>query len=338
MLEISKELKDKIIELNDILNKNYKIIKDIKRKDKRNFVESNVGKIEKVNRLMSKKLEQISNKGGIVGVDGSRNKLGGTYPHFVEVFQGLAKSTIKKDNPIFEADFYTPICSEKEKDILFHISKENPSKEEISSFIRNYKLAYIELEVAIKAVDQLQPYVIMMDGSLIRYKIECTEKWYDLRKKCEENNIILIGVIKDIKTSIIGDKLIEEGVIPANIDYLYDREILYGLLDYGEMIIIDEDNLVEKKDDFNSCFIRTSKEPTVIGMDILNSQKDFIKEMADLVFTLTPEKSRGVPMWLDIVDNEVKISDNMMKGLLEKYLDRDILEKLFISERSKRTL
>jgi hypothetical protein len=38
------------------------------------------------------------------------------------------------------------------------------------------------------------------------------------------------------------------------------------------------------------------------------------------------------------VDKEVKISDKMMRGILETALDREILEKLFISERDKRWL
>ncbi len=59
--------------------------------------------------------------------------------------------------------------------------------------------------------------------------------------------------------------------------------------------------------------------------------------MARLVFTLTPENSRGVPpLWLDIVDKEVKISDEIMRGLMERYMDRGIYERFFVSERDKR--
>jgi len=60
--------------------------------------------------------------------------------------------------------------------------------------------------------------------------------------------------------------------------------------------------------------------------------------MARLVFTLTPKYSRGVPLWLDIIDNEVKIPDQMIRGILESYLDRRIFEMLFVSERDKRTM
>ena len=84
--------------------------------------------------------------------------------------------------------------------------------------------------------------------------------------------------------------------------------------------------------------MRSSQSPTVIGMDIIDSQKPYLEEMSRLIFTLTPENSRGVPLWLDLVDKEVQISDAIMKNLLERYLDRDIYERFFVSERARRTL
>ena len=48
--------------------------------------------------------------------------------------------------------------------------------------------------------------------------------------------------------------------------------------------------------------------------------------------------SRGVPLWLDIVDKDVKITDEILTTLLEEYLDRDVYERFFISERDKRSL
>ncbi len=75
----------------------------------------------------------------------------------------------------------------------------------------------------------------------------------------------------------------------------------------------------------------------VIGIDIIESQSQKLEEMARLVLTLTPENSRGVPLWLDIVDKEVKISDDMMKALMERYLERGIYERYFVSERDKRS-
>lgn len=338
MLQVSNQLKDKILELNGMLNKKYESLFNLDKRKLRKFVEKNVGRIEKVNKLSSKDLEKYSKGGGIVGVDGSKNKFGGAYPHFIEVFQSLAKSTTVKDSPIYMADFYTPLYLEKERDIISNITKENPTKEDINSFLTKYKLSSIEVEVAIKAAEELKPLIIMMDGSLIRYKIEASDKWNELKRICEERGIILIGIIKDIKTNILGNSLNEHEMISNSVEYLYDRELLYGILEYGEMLIIEDKNIKKYEEGLSPCFIRASKEPTVIGIDLLNTQGNYIKEMAQLVLTLTPEKSRGVPLWIDIIDSEVRISDKMLYGLLEKFIDRKLLEKLFVSERSKRTL
>lgn len=330
MYSIDDNLKEKIMFLNSILSEKYKKVFSLDEGFIREFIEEKVGPIRKVEKLNREELMYYYKKGGILGVDGSRNRIGGAYPHFVEIYQGLAKSTLYKDRPIYKADFYTPLYDER---------IENPmedSREEEES-IRNRKLSTIEIEAALEGIKQLNPYAVMMDGSLIRYDIESFSRWMELRKECEERGIILVGVIKDIKTSIIGDLLKEDKNLSID-ECFYDRELLYGILEYGEMIAIHGEVTKKTKEGFSSLFMRSSNAPTVIGMDILDSQKEHLEEMARLVLTLTPEDSRGVPLWIDIVDSEVKISDDMIRGLMESYLDRQILEMLFVPERDKRTL
>ncbi|QQY79876.1 NurA domain-containing protein [Keratinibaculum paraultunense] len=330
MYSINNNLKEKILELNSILSEKYGKVLSLDETFIRDFIEENVGYIQKVDKLSREELMYYYQKGGILGVDGSRNRIGGAYPHFVEIYQGLAKSTLYKDRPIYKADFYTPLYDERIENLM------EDSREQEES-IRNRKLSTIEIEAALEGIRQLNPYAVMMDGSLIRYDIESFSHWIELRKECERRGIILVGVIKDIKTSIIGDLLKEDEDL--NIDEcFYDRELLYGILEYGEMITIHGEVTKKTKEGFSSLFMRSSKAPTVIGMDILDSQKKHLEEMARLVLTLTPEDSRGVPLWIDIVDSEVKITDDMVRGLMESYLDRQILEMLFISERDKRTL
>lgn len=293
----------------------------------RNFIANNIGNIIKMKKLDNDHLKICESKGGIVGVDGSVNKLGGSEPHFVEVFQGLAKSTCIDDEPIFKADIYTPLIDD-EKDEVFGEEKKDDKEE------RNRLLANIEVEVALESAKEHKPYAILMDGSLIRYYIYSYELWIKLREECEKNNILLVGVIEDIKTSIIGDKL---GELKREVKVkAYDRELLFGLLEYGEMVAIDDDVNSKHQSGYSSVFMRSSISPSVIGMDIIDTQKEYLEEMARLVFTLTPENSRGIPLWLDMVDKEVKISDALMKGLIERYMDKDIYERFFVSERSKR--
>lgn len=324
---IHNDLKEKITNLNKSIENGYKEILSIDKTKLRSFIEKEIGSIVTMEKLENSQLALYEAKGGIVGVDGSTNKMGGAYPHFVEVFQGLAKSTLIKDQAIFKADIYTPLFEEKEESIL-----EDDKKANIE--IRDRLLANIEVEVALESIKKFKPYAILMDGSLIRYYIDAYDTWIQLREECEKKNILLVGVIKDIKTSIIGDKLLENR---AKMEIKpYDREILFGQLNYGEMIIINDAVNNKKEHGYSSLFIRSSLAPTVIGMDIIDSQKKHIEKMGELVFTLTPENSRGVPLWLDLVDQEVKISDAIMKGLMERYMDRDIYERFFVSERAKR--
>ena len=172
---------------------------------------------------------------------------------------------------------------------------------------------------------------------MIRYNIECNNEWIKLKDECEKRKIILIGVIKEIETSIIGNSMIKNKIL-KDYEIFGDREMLYGLLEYKDMILIETNVGNKNEAGLSSAFIRSSFSPTAIGLDILESQRDCIIDMGRLVVSLTAENSRGVPLWLDIVDKEVKISDKMMRGILETALDREILEKLFISERDKRWL
>ncbi|MBC8587283.1 DNA double-strand break repair nuclease NurA [Paratissierella segnis] len=327
MYNLNNELKEKISNLNDALEYKYNHYLDLNKNDFRAFIRQYIGSIIPMEKLDKDILSIYEGKGGIVGVDGSNNRVGGAYPHYIEIYQALAKSTVYTDNPIFNSDVYCPLYPE---------NGENPLEDEkIIEDKRNTLLATLEVKAAIEAVSKHKPYAILMDGGLIRYNIYAYDMWMELKTRCEEEGIILIGVIKDIKTSIIGDVMQEQN--PDIKDIFYDRELLFGVLDYGEMILIDDEVNRKKKEGYSSVFLRSSLAPSVIGMDIIDTQKEYIEEMARLVFTLTPENSRGVPLWLDIVDKEVKISDDMMRALLERYLDRGVYERFFVSERDKRT-
>lgn len=327
MQELNSILKDKLIDLNSGLSQKYDGILKLNRDETRSFINNHVGQIKCMSKLDQDQLSIYESNGGIVGVDGSVNKLGGAYPHFVEVYQALAKSTTHRDDSIILADIYSPLYSDIE---------ENPIVVE-EGYIennRNIKLSTIEVDAAIESVKKHKPYAILMDGGLIRYNINAHDRWMELRNLCEKEGIILVGVIKDIKTSIIGDKIKE---VDKNIkDTFYDRELLFGQLDYGEMVLISDEANKKGPKGYASVFLRTSLAPSVIGMDIIDSQRQHIEDMAKLVFTLTPENGRGVPLWLDIVDKEVLISDEIMRSMMEEYMDRGLYERFFLSERDKR--
>lgn len=330
MYDVNKRLKEEIENINNLLLEKYKVVLMKDKNEFKSYIDKNVGKIEKIAGFSKEELVKFQENGGIVGVDGSNNKLGGAKPHYIELYQGLAKSTKYQNKSIIKTDFYTPMYDE--------VKKHDMDDEDIETddAIRRRKLAEIEIDVALESIDELKPYAILMDGTLMRYNILALKKWELLKERCEDEGVILVGVIEDIKTSIIGDSLkMTEGEKVK--DLFYDREMLYGVLEYGEMIKIYDDMTKKSKAGLSSIFLRSSDNPSVIGVDILDSQKSELNDIVRLLLSITPRGSRGIPLWLDIVDNEVRIPDKMIRGLLETYMDRSILQMFFIPERDKRT-
>lgn len=310
-----QDLEGQLKEVNTNLKNKYDFIFNLDKDAFRKELTNNVGRLIKMEKFPKDKLPKYKRT---VGVDGSNNRSGGAFPHFIEIFQGLAKST--DGNEIYKNKIYTPTLNDIYDD---------------KNLSQKY-LATIEIETALEYIDEFDFDYLMMDGGFIRYKINCLDLFTELREKCEAKNIILFGVIKDLKTNVIARSLeIDESI--------YDREILFNRLITGEALLIR--NEINKKfikdglgEGFSSAFMRTAKFPGAVGLDILDTQEKYLEEIASLVYTLTPMSSRGVPLWLDIVDKDVKITDEILTTLLEEYLDRDVYERFFISERDKRTL
>lgn len=310
-----QDLEGQLREVNKSLRNKYDFIFSLDNDAFRKELTENVGRLIKMEKFTKEKLSKYKRT---VGVDGSNNRSGGAFPHFIEIFQGLAKST--DGNEIYKNKVYTPTLNDIYED---------------KNLSQKY-LATIEIETALEYIDKYDFDYLMMDGGFIRYKINCLNLFTELRETCEAKNIILFGVIKDLKTNVIARSLeIDESI--------YDREILFNRLKTGEAVLIR--NEINKKfikdglgEGFSSAFMRTSKFPGAVGLDILDTQERYLEEISSLIYTLTPMSSRGVPLWLDIVDRDVKITDEILTTLLEEYLDRDVYERFFISERDKRSL
>jgi hypothetical protein len=276
----------------------------------------------KLKKLSGSEIEGIVKGMGIVGVDGSINTYGGIYPHYIALIQSLAKSTLPSEKEISLQDIYVPVFEDDDG------QAEDEQK-------RRSRMSRLELESASLALESFSSRIILMDGSLMHYSIDCPDDWRRFKEKALSLDKIIIGVTEEVKTKDIANLLKTEINIKENT--IYDREILFGILKEGEMLELRADLKSKKAESgFRSCYVRLSEDPQVAGLDFIEEQYSEAIGYADLIYTLTPSKGRGIPLWLDIVDKEVKITDEMVNGLVESSISKDIREIILNPKRNKR--
>ena len=316
---ISKDLMDEDSHLNERL-KNRKNVSRLNRKDVRNLVTNEIGNIKVYDRFDVNKLKEIKESGSICVVDGSVNRIGANYPNYVEFFQSMALLSSDQE-PLVKADILCPLVDEYSERDQFQISKE--------------KLCATELAVAIEAVSHHDIKILMMDGTLMRYSLEAEDLYEDLVKLCDMKGVLLVGVVEEISTKIIMNTFNEND---NYVGMLFDREALFNALDMDEGFVVK--NHKSRKEEYNieQAFIRTSKDPCVIAIDIPSQNMDDFDEIISFVLTMSDENTRGVPFLLDLVDKKTRIDNKQAEILAKKYLDTEMYQSIFRSQRSKRVI
>lgn len=315
-----KELKEKL----SIIDKRFReVYERVNGENIKSLLFDIMGQPKKLKKLNDSDLDKVTNGKGIVGVDGSINNYGGIYPHYIALVQALAKSTSARENEIRIQDIYVPKFEEEDG------QAEDEQK-------RRAKMSMLELQAASMAMDSFDSELILMDGSLIHYRIDCPEEWKKFKDKALGEDKIVIGVTEEVKTKDIVKILKTQ--LSLHEDVLYDRELLFGILNEGEILEFKDEGAKTKKSEsgIKSCFVRLSEDPQIVGLDFLEEQYERAKNFWDLIYTLTPKKGRGIPLWLDIVDKEVKITDEMVRGLVEGSISKEMREVFLNPKRNKR--
>lgn len=238
----------------------------------------------------------------------------------MEFFQSMALLSSDQE-PLVKADILCPLVDEYSERDQFQISKE--------------KLCATELAVAIEAVSHHDIKILMMDGTLMRYSLEAEDLYEDLVKLCDMKGVLLVGVVEEISTKIIMNTFHENG---KNVGMLFDREALFNVLDMNEGFVVEGHK--SRKDEYNieQAFIRTSKDPCVIAIDIPSQNMNDFDEIISFVLTMSDENTRGVPFLLDLVDKKTRIDNKQAEILAKKYLDTEMYQSIFRSQRSKRVI
>lgn len=325
MYTVNSQLVYKLKELNYRLEQTYNTLGD--RKVLRNLIESRVNPIRKVIPLCSEDIKRLSDR-GIVAVDGSICCVGGVYPHYIALIQALAKSTMERFEDITVEEIYTPLLHE------YAGNEEGQQKDE---GIKSSIMASLEAQAAITAIIQMNPRVVLMDGSLIRFNIECKEKWERLKIEALNRGILLAGVIEEVKTGNLF-YFLKDHLPSTEGQHFYDRDILFGILDYGEALTVPAVGSGKFGRGIRTCFIRSSNDPHFIGLDLLEEQAEQMDFLASLILSITPREGRGIPLWLDIVDREVRVTQRMARALIDEYIDPAMVKRLLVPKRNNRNL
>ncbi|WP_300410404.1 DNA double-strand break repair nuclease NurA [Lagierella sp.] len=313
---MKSEMVEKIKILNEKLKNKYSLLDSLSVEDKKAIL-SKFGYFDKLNPLNTEELEKLEKSGGVFAVDGSTNKYGGAFPHYIQVFRGMAiKNNI---DSIEKVEVYCPLLED------INIYEERNTLERI--------LAKIEVIAALESLKE-KPSIIIMDGSLIRYEILCRDYWTRLKEEALKKGILLIGIIEDIKTDIVFKNIKED----YDTDFFYDREFLFNSLEFRECFIPNKKDKGKDNYGFRSVFLRSSLQPNIIAVDILEEQFGSVDLALKLILSITHKKGRGIPFILDMVDLKARITNKKIKDLCETYIGKNRFELLFHSQRDKREM
>lgn len=293
-------------------------------------IKSKIGKIKVAKSLTDSEVKKLFNNKPLVGVDGSIYTYGANFPYNITFYKALAKSTTQGN--LEKNRIFTPLSDSCYTEIEQYAAENKISLEAAHSKLKEETLATLEVEVAIQAIKEFGPRVLLMDGGFLRYGSLAPEKWQELKTLALQNDCIAVGVIEEIGTFEI--KKILQDELPLSCKNSYDRELLFGLFSPGEWLQVYE-NLVLKRG-YYTCFGRLALNPQACAWDFFEEHREYAEQIIDYLYTITPRQSRGIPLWIDVVDSDVRLTKNMVELFLTSSLDPELMELLLRPTRDKR--
>lgn len=319
-------------------------IKSLSQRIKLGMADSNRGSREERRRILSRvgsfqALTRFTTPAEVQGLTGGRTILvtdgsinswppSSPWPYQIFILRALTTDprTVKRD--VERKRVYSPLADyllsrgETPEEIRFRARKDT---ERI--------LATLEVETAYEALHQHRPYMLWMDGPLVRLELQARQQFAKLREAALREGILLIGVIENIDSSSISYLLGDQA--PPFMQNKKDRDILWDTLAVGEAFCLRAPakglprDAEEKGSPIRTWFLRTTWAKGPIGIDILEEQVTLAEELrvGDLIQSLTEPAGRGVPSLMDYVDRRVKIPDNEMLLYIND-LDPEVFELL----------
>lgn len=244
---------------------------------------------------------------GIAAVDGSNNSYGGADPNIIHFLRACYIPDMKREM-VEEVRILSPL-----------VDTEVSPKSELSR---------LEVIAAKAGLEKYDSKALLMDGGLIRYIADAEDEYNELLALVKERDTLFMGVIEDMKSRSVAKALRIEGC--------FDRELFFGKLAPGEAFFLYDRFNLKKESAISTIYLRPGNDPMAISIDFPTFLVDKRELITNLVRTLTPDMSRGIPFILDIVDKYAKVTDKDMQYFIKKYISEDV-KRLYLDEaRQKR--
>lgn len=266
---------------------------------------STLGEFFMSRHLTDEEMESFLPK-GIAAVDGSNNSYGGADPNIIHFLRACYIPDMKREM-VEEVRILSPL-----------VDVEVSPKSELSK---------LEVIAAKKGLLKYDSKALLMDGGLIRYIADAEDEYNELLELVKERDTLFMGVIEDMKSRSVAKKLGIDG---------FDRELFFGKLAPGEAFFLYDEFNLKKESAISTIYLRPGNDPMAISIDFPTFSVDKRELITNLVRTLTPDMSRGIPFILDIVDKYAKVTDKDMQYFIKKYISEDV-KRLYLDEaRQKR--
>ncbi|MBL0386318.1 DNA double-strand break repair nuclease NurA [Tumebacillus sp. ITR2] len=315
-------------------------------------LETSVGEFRQARRLSGPETEAIFSGRPLVGVDGSVNQVGGNYPYTVHLFKSLAKSTMPGRNgetAVERVEMISPLLPDNLREIrnfleerrheirvnegLDDTERVNDLAEQQAYFmLADQRMVEMELKVAMEAIERFSPHLVLMDGGFSRLKGKGGELWDQFEDLALTMGSVVVGVIEEVGSYRLQSRLGED--VLNGFVHRHDREILFGTLNQGEWLKTSLDRPI--KNEFYTVFTRLSDLPQAGACDFLREQADAVEDVIDFIYTITPNKSRGIPLWLDVVDAEVRLTKKQIDLIVKTNVDVENIESFLRPQRDRR--
>jgi len=286
-----------------------------------------------LSRLSVREISSFFQGRPLVGVDGSLVTYGASYPYLLTFLRALAyASSAGGDHKrIWEQEIFSPLLPRYQQIIDKYLTG-GKSPEEVMAHLRWGILAQIETKVALQAVS-LKPRLLLLDGGFDRLKEHAPDIWSELKAAALREDVILLGVTEEIASCSLMKILGFDGD-PLCHGVMGDREILFGVLQPGEVYQLRERTRGEK----GRLYVRFAGHPQVVAVDYLMEQERELVPALNFLYSITPAHGRGIPLWLDVVDAEVRLSREQVEAMIAACLDPAMVEMFLRPLRANREL